>query len=181
VWRLARQRVGPSDVNGTPDGADPRDSIFRHHHELARYAGIGVISTVAYLVLFLLLRDAVGMFAANLIAAAATAAANTVGHTLFTYRAVRGGQIRQALEVGAFSFALGIGLTTAALAGTYATGRTSETAEGLAIVFGLLAASVVRFVLLREWAFRNHTRREVRGRYDSDASDQDDGAPLQAA
>jgi hypothetical protein len=37
-------------------------------------------------------------------------------------------------------------------------GSTSPPAEGVAIVAGLLAASSVRFVLLRGWAYRNHTR-----------------------
>jgi putative flippase GtrA len=53
---------------------------------------------------------------------------------------------------------VGIGITTAALTLTYVVGRTSSLAEGLAILIGMVVASCVRFVLLREWAFRIHTR-----------------------
>jgi putative flippase GtrA len=177
VWRLARQRSGTAAVQDMPDNGT---SAF-HHHELARYASVGVLSTVAYLVLFLFLRGSFGMFAANTLAAAVTATANTAGHTLFTYRAARGVQFRQALAVGAFSFAVGIGLTTATLAATYLIGRTSEAAEGSAILVGILAASAVRFVLLREWAYRSHARLGQRDLPAGANSDQSDGAPLQAA
>jgi glycosyltransferase involved in cell wall biosynthesis len=157
VWRLARQRVGGNGSAATRTGAGGAAS-FDYHHEMARYASVGILSTLAYLVLFFLLRNPLGMFAANLVAAAATATANTAAHSLFTFRGRRGPRVRQAVTVGALSFAGGIGLTTAALAATYVLGRTSPTAEGIAILMGMLAASCMRFVLLREWAYRNHTR-----------------------
>jgi len=98
------------------------------------------------------------MFGANVVAAAATTIVNTLAHVLFTFRATREGHARRAVIVGVYSFAVAIGLTSAALAVAFLLGRTSPAAEGFAIVAGMLAASCVRFVLLREWAFRNHTR-----------------------
>jgi glycosyltransferase involved in cell wall biosynthesis len=156
VWRLARQRQEGGELRRSQPSS--RDEAFEYHHQMARYASVGILSTVAYLALFLLLRNPLGMFAANLVAAAATALVNTLAHASFTFRAKQGGQVRQAVVVGACSFAVGIGLTTLALAATYVIGRTSSVAEGIAILVGMVVASCVRFVLLREWAYRNHTR-----------------------
>ncbi len=156
VWRMARSRTDSPGAAATQRLA--RTSAFEEHHQLARYASVGVLSSIAYLALFMLLRSPLGLFAANLVAAAATATLNTVAHVSFTFRATRRGEVRHAIALGAFSFFIGIGLTTAALALTYIVGRTSSLAEAIAIVLGMVAASCVRFVLLREWAFRNHTR-----------------------
>ena len=98
------------------------------------------------------------MFAANLVSATTTATLNTLAHVSYTFRATQRGQVRHAIALGAFSFSVGIGITTAALTLTYVVGRTSSLAEGLAILIGMVVASCVRFVLLREWAFRIHTR-----------------------
>jgi len=157
VWRLARQGIDVPTVGSRPAPTSDR-SAFEYHREMARYASVGILSSIAYLAIFLLFRDQLGMFIANLVAAAATATLNTLAHTLFTFRAKRGGHIRQAVLAGALSFAVGIGLTSAALALTYLIGRTTTLAEGIAILAGMVAASCVRFVLLREWAYRNHTR-----------------------
>ena len=61
---------------------------------------------------------------------------------LFTFRAKHGGHIRQAALAGALSFAVGIGLTSAALAFTDLIGRTTTLAEGIAILAGMVAALV---------------------------------------
>ena len=153
VWRLARTPAESADRELSPS------TDFAYHHEMARYASVGVLSTLAYLIIFLLLRDNLGMFGANLVAAAATAAGNTAAHVTFTFRANGHGQTRRAVTVGALSFVIGIGLTSAALTVTYVVGRTSSLAEGVAILVGMVTASSVRFVLLREWAFRVHARR----------------------
>jgi putative flippase GtrA len=70
---------------------------------------------------------------------------------------------------------VGIGLTSAALGATYIVARTSSMGEGIAILAGMLAASCVRFVLLREWAFRDHSRR-LRRSTGIPSSDPDSGA-----
>jgi glycosyltransferase involved in cell wall biosynthesis len=157
VWRVARQRSEGIQIGPSRESVDDQ-SAFHYHHQMARYASVGLLSSAAYLILFLLLKDALGMFAANLVAAAVTATANTLAHISFTFGAGSRSEIRQAVGVGACSFAVGIGFTTAALTIIYLIGRTSMTAEGIAILVGMVAASCVRFVLLREWAFRNHTR-----------------------
>ncbi len=156
VWRLAHQRHRIGRRIATAD--EERNGAFASHRALARYAGVGIISTLAYLALFLLLRDPVGIFAANVIAAAVTTFGNTLAHIALTFRPERPEGIRYAVVVGACSFAIGIGLTSATLGLAYTAGSTSPTAEGVAILAGIVAASSVRFVLLREWAFRRHTQ-----------------------
>jgi glycosyltransferase involved in cell wall biosynthesis len=169
VWRLARRRFS-SDVSRNSLALPQHGTAFDDSGEMIRYASVGLASTLSYLVLFLLLRDTIGVFAANLIAAAVTSIVYTVAHISFTFRARTDRQVRQGIAIGAISFAIGIGLTSATLAATYVLGSTSPTAEGLAVLVGILAASSVRFVLLRGWAYRRHTK-SVR------TVDQDQGAP----
>jgi len=156
VWRLSHQ--WPDD-EAEPLGSSTKNAaVFADHGELARYTGVGIASTIAYLVIFFLLRGQLGIFGANLVAAAATSFATTAAHVLFTFGARRTGQLPRTLAIGAISFAAGIGLTTATLAVDYLIGSTSVTAEAIAILVGMLAAAIVRFVLLREWAYREYAR-----------------------
>ena len=156
VWRMARQRSDRTEH--PPEPARDENAAFEHHRQMARYASVGILSSLAYLAIFFLLRNSLGIFAANLVAAATTAIVNTAAHTSFTFKAKHGSRRRQAVAVGAFSFAVGIGFTSATLALAYLIGNTTTTAEGVAILAGMIAASCVRFVLLREWAYRLHTR-----------------------
>ena len=98
------------------------------------------------------------MFGANLVAAAATSVGNALAHISFTFKVRGTGQARDAVVIGACSFAICVALTTGALAAVWAMGTRSASGEGLAVIAGVLAASGVRFVLLRGWTFRRHTR-----------------------
>jgi len=158
VWRLARQKWF---AHGSVDESPPRPkdaATFDHHGELARYASVGIVSTVACLTLFFIFRSWLDIFAANVVATALTTAVNTFAHARFTFRRRATGRTRYAVITGLCSFAVAIGLTSATLAFTYVIGRTSPAAEAVAIIVGMIAASCVRFVLLREWAFRTHAR-----------------------
>ena len=55
--------------------------------ELARFAGVGLVSTACYALLFLLLRPAVGVLAANLMALAVCTVGNTAAHGRITFGA----------------------------------------------------------------------------------------------
>jgi len=125
--------------------------------QLVRFAMVGIASTLAYLLLFSLLRTGMGAQAANLVALGATAVANTAVNRRFTF-GVRGrhGAGRHQFE-GLLVFCLGLGLTSGSLAvlnGLTAPGRALELAV---LVAANLAATVLRFVLLRGWVF--HPRR----------------------
>ena len=158
VWRLTRQRWFDSSSRDESPLRQSDADAFDQHGELARYASVGIASTIACLTLFFIFRSWLGIFGANVAATALTTAVNTFAHARFTFRRRAQGRARYAVITGSCSFAVAIGLTSATLAFTYLIGRTSPAAEAVAIIVGMVAASCVRFVLLREWAFRSHTR-----------------------
>jgi putative flippase GtrA len=121
--------------------------------QAVRFAAIGVASTLAYLLLFVLFRGAIGAQPANLLALLLTAVANTAANRRVTF----GRTGRTPLRVhgrGLAVFALGVGVTSGALAVLSA----AVAAPGLALQLAvLIAASTVatalRFVLFRRWIF----------------------------
>jgi putative flippase GtrA len=123
--------------------------------QIVRFGAIGVASTVAYLALFLLLRATFGAQPANLLALFATALGNTAANRHFTF-GVRGSTAagRHQLQ-GLVVFALGLGLTSGALAVTSAlVSQPSRWLEVGVLIVANLAATVLRFVLLRDWVLR---------------------------
>ncbi|HEY0448887.1 glycosyltransferase [Actinophytocola sp.] len=127
--------------------------------QLLRFAAVGIASTLAYLLLFSLLRTGMGAQGANFLALGVTAVANTAANRRFTF-GVRGRHLagRHQFE-GLLVFALGLALTSGSLAvlnGLTAPGRALELAV---LVAANLAATVLRFLLLRSWVF--HPRRQT--------------------
>jgi putative flippase GtrA len=117
-----------------------------------RFGAVGMLSTLAYLFLFVLLRPA-GAQVANLLALLITAVANTAANRRFTF-AVRGaGATRHQLQ-GLAVFVLGLAVTSGALAGLAAFVHHPIRALELTVLIAAnLVATVLRFVLLREWVF----------------------------
>jgi putative flippase GtrA len=123
--------------------------------QLARFAGVGVASTAAYLLLYLALRGLMAAQAANALSLLATAVANTAVNRRLTF-GVRGRQ-RAALHQarGLLAFGTGLLLTSGALAALHAaSARPSRAAEVTVLVAANLLATIVRFVLYRSWVFR---------------------------
>ena len=122
--------------------------------QAVRFAAIGVVSTAAYLMLFLTLRDPVGAQAANLLALLVTAIANTAANRRLTF-GVRGPRRRLTDQAqGLVVFALGLALTGASLAVLHSVDATPARAtEALVLVAANLIATLLRFVGLR-WVFR---------------------------
>jgi putative flippase GtrA len=123
--------------------------------QLFRFAGVGVASTLAYLLLFVLLRDAAGAQAANLLALLLTAVANTAANRRLTF-GVRGreGAAGQQLR-GLAVFGLGLALTSGSLALLHAAaGSPGRPLELAVLVAANLTATLLRFLLLRGWVFR---------------------------
>jgi putative flippase GtrA len=116
--------------------------------QLPSFAAIGVVSTLAYLALFWVLRSVTGAMAANAVALLVTAVANTAANRRFTF-GVTGSRdrLRQHLE-GLVVFGLGLAFTTGALGLLTPATRPAELA---ALVAATAAATVARFVLLRSW------------------------------
>jgi putative flippase GtrA len=143
--QLGRAPLEPS-VPGVPS-AMPR--------QLVRFAAIGVASTVANLVLFVLFRGMMGAIAANVVAMLLTSIANTAANRRLTF-GVRGndGAAKHQFQ-GLIVFGLGLALTTGALAllAQLAPGA-SQVVELSVIVLANAVATVLRFVLFRSWVFR---------------------------
>ena len=117
-----------------------------------RFGAIGVLSTLAYLCLFVLLRPA-GAQVANLFALLITAVANTAANRRFTFGVRGAGATRHQLQ-GLVVFALGLAVTSGGLAGLAAlVHHPARVLELSVLIAANLVATVLRFVLLREWVF----------------------------
>ena len=119
---------------------------------------VGVASTIAYLLLFIALRHTAGAQTANLLALLLTAIANTAANRRFTF-GVRGTArvARHQLE-GLVVFGIALAVTSGSLAALHLlAGQPHHAVELAVLVIANLAATVVRFVLLRGWVF--HPRR----------------------
>ena len=122
--------------------------------QIAGFTAIGVASTVAYLLLYLLLRSVMADQAANALSLLITAVANTAANRRLTF-GIRGrAQAARHQVKGLIAFAIGLGLTSGALAGLHASapGAGRGTEVGVLVVANLIA-TVLRFVLFRSWVF----------------------------
>ena len=118
--------------------------------QIARFTVIGVASTIAYVVLFLLLRLAMPAQAANVISLLLTAVANTAANRRLTF-GVSGRSNAASHQVkGLIAFGLGLALTSGSLAVLGHAGRLTEICVLLA---ANLVATVIRFLLYRYWVF----------------------------
>jgi putative flippase GtrA len=127
--------------------------------QVARFALVGAASTLAYLVLYSVLRGVLAAQPANAAALLATAVANASANRRFTF-AVRGAAraARHQLQ-GLGVFALALALTAGSLAGLHAAVPRPRRALELAVLVAAnLAATVLRFLLLRDWVFRPSRR-----------------------
>ncbi|MGD0924324.1 MAG: bifunctional glycosyltransferase family 2/GtrA family protein [Streptosporangiaceae bacterium] len=148
-WCGSTGRGTGADTGGT--GSPPR----RLSRELGSFVLVGVASTAAYLLLYLLLRGVVAAQAANAISLLLTAVANTAVNRRVTF-GIRGRAHSARHQVrGLIAFAVGLALTSGALAALHASApRASRAAELTVLVAANLAATLVRFGLYRSWVFR---------------------------
>ncbi|MGR6319208.1 glycosyltransferase family 2 protein [Micromonospora soli] len=166
IWRLGRALV-----TGALPVADLRQQLGRAPlhpppaqvpvglpRQLARFAAVGVASTLAYLLLFVLARGPLGAQAANLLALLVTAVANTAANRRLTFGVTgRRHAARHHLQ-GLLAFALGLALTSGSLALLHAAAGTPPRAVELAVLVAAnLAATALRFTLLR-LAMHHHRR-----------------------
>ncbi|MEV0821476.1 bifunctional glycosyltransferase family 2/GtrA family protein [Nonomuraea rubra] len=127
--------------------------------QLPRFAIVGVISTLAYLVLYSLLRQVVPPLAANAVALLVTAVANTAANRRFTFGVKGpGGAVRHQFE-GLIAFLVGLALTSGSL--SLLPAGVSHGVELIAVIVANAAATLVRFLLLRAWVF-NPKRKATR-------------------
>jgi putative flippase GtrA len=127
--------------------------------QLARFTGVGVVSTVAYVLLFLLLRGGLGAQWANAVSLLVTAVANTAVNRRVTF-GIRGRALAGRHQVrGLIAFGIGLAMTSGALAVLHHSdpepGRITEVSV---LVAANLLATIVRFGLYRSWVFRGSAR-----------------------
>jgi putative flippase GtrA len=121
-----------------------------------RFAQIGGVSTVAYLVLYLALQASIGSLAANAIALTSCALANFAAHRRYTIPDDSGrGRSDRFAVASAVAWLAAVALTTVALT-VSALFSTSVLASLLAVVCANGIVSVGRFVTVRALLFRTH-------------------------
>ena len=122
--------------------------------QLVRFGAVGVISTLAYLLLFWFGRGPLGAQLANLIALLGTAMANTAANRRFTFGITGPSGAGRHQAQGLAVFGLGLALTSGALGLLHTVTPLPHPGLELAVlVLANLAATVLRFVLLRGWVF----------------------------
>ena len=121
---------------------------------IARFLLIGVLSTLAYAVLYLLLRGWMAPGGANALALACTAVANTQANRRYTF-GVRGRErLVSQHAAGALVFVLALALTDGALRLLQVIDpRPGRAIEVIALVLAGAVATVTRYVALRTWVF----------------------------
>ena len=133
---------GPSPGGGRRSGELPL--------QIASFAVVGIASTIAYLVLYLLLRGVMSAQAANVLSLLVTAVANTAANRRLTF-GISGRRHAARHQVkGLIAFGIGLALTSGALA---ALTHPSRGVEVSVLVAANLVATVIRFVLYRTWVF----------------------------
>jgi putative flippase GtrA len=129
--------------------------------QLARFAAIGVVSTLAYLALYAMLRTGAGAQPANAAALLITAVGNTAANRRLTFgiRGRRHAARHQAQGLAAFG--IGLALTAGSLATLHTVAPDAGRLTEVVVLVGAnLAATLLRFVLLRAWMYH---RRPVAG------------------
>ena len=122
--------------------------------ELLRFAGVGVISTVAYAALFAVLEPILGGYPASALAVALCSVGNTAAHRGMAGSGHHGLSRRDRLLVSSALVGVSLAVTTGALAVTRAVGLTSLLPELCAMTAANAGAAVIRFGILRTWVFR---------------------------
>jgi len=122
--------------------------------QVPRFAAVGVASTLAYVLIYLVLRGAMSALAANALSLLLTAIINTAANRRLTF-GLRGqaGAARHHFR-GLLGFATGLVLTSGALLCLQAVaGSPTRGAEVTLLVIANLVATALRFALYRRWVF----------------------------
>ena len=148
-----RTIISPTDTARRPDLGS----------QIVRFGAIGVVSTLAWAGLYLLLRGAgLGSVAANGIALVVTAVANTAANRRLTFGVTGREGLARDHGAGLVAFALAVLLTTsAATALNRLAPGASRPVELAVLAVANVVATAGRFVLLRSWVGRASPPRPI--------------------
>ncbi|HMG61907.1 MAG TPA: bifunctional glycosyltransferase family 2/GtrA family protein [Streptosporangiaceae bacterium] len=126
---------------------------------LSRFVAVGAASTLAYVLIYLVLRRGLAAQPANAISMLVTAIGNTAVNRRVTFGiSGRAHALRHQLR-GLIAFAAGLVVTSGALALLHAVAaRPGRTAELAVLLVASLVATLARFALYRSWVFRGSAR-----------------------
>ncbi|MGW3286147.1 glycosyltransferase [Streptomyces sp. NPDC001002] len=129
--------------------------------QVLRFAAVGAVSSLGYVLLYVVLRPETGGQAANALALLVCALANTAANRRLTF-GLRGraGALRHQAQ-GLLVFTVGLALTSGSLALLHRTTPTpARSTEIGVLVAANLAATLVRFLLFRAWVFPTGRHRD---------------------
>jgi putative flippase GtrA len=152
VWRISHGQARRLAQRST---TRPRAAIDQATaDQLLRFAGVGAISTLGYLFLFIAWRPIAGNFGANALALAICTLFNTAVHKELAHT-LRGPAHRGHFAViSAGLLAISLALSSLALLTAHAISASSLPLDLVAVTAANGAASVLRFAILRAWVFR---------------------------
>ena len=126
---------------------------------ITRFLTIGVVSTIAYALLYLVLKAPLGATGANALALAITAVANTQANRRFTFRITGRKDLARQHAAGAVVYALALALTDAALALLHDVKPHPATILEVAVLVAASTfATITRYVALKSWVFARGRR-----------------------
>jgi putative flippase GtrA len=161
-WSLLTGRLPLAAVSAELGRTRASAAAGRTGSQVAIFALIGLASTAAYAVLYLLLRTVTGGQSANLLALLLTAIGNTAANRRLTF-GVRGPRhrLRHQLQ-GLAVFGAGLATTSGALFLLHRlTTAPHPAVEVLVLTAANLVVTLMRFVAMRVWIFRHATVEEV--------------------
>ncbi len=154
-WSLLTGRLPLTTVSAELGRARASAAAGRTGSQIAIFVLVGIASTAAYAVLFLLLRTTRGGQLANLLALLLTAIGNTAANRRLTF-GVRGPRhrLRHQLQ-GLAVFGAGLAMTSGSLYLLHGLASAPHPAlEVLVLTAANLVVTLMRFVAMRVWIFR---------------------------
>jgi hypothetical protein len=152
VWRISHGRARRLVGSGS---TAPRPAISQvAADQLLRFAGVGVISTLGYLFLFIAWRPIAGDFGSNAVALAICTLFNTAVHRELASNIGGSRHLGRFAGVSAGLFAISLVLTSLGLLAAHALSGSSLAVALVAVTVANAAAAVLRFAILRAWVFR---------------------------
>lgn len=148
--------------------AAPRHGLMG---QLVRFGAIGVVSTIAYALLYLLFTRSIPAQESNFLALLITAVANTALNRRITFGVQGRHNIARHQIEGIGVFLLGWGITSLALTIMHQVNpEPTALAEVVVLTGANLLATIARFGLLRWWVFRQRRSTPAAAAHDGDTA-----------